>query len=407
LAAPLDLETALEWTVRYHPNLVIQRQNAEATAEAIAVARQFPTSLNPTVALEVTPWVFQRQPGDGVQRLNTFVNVNWQQPIELGHRRRYRTEMAQASYDQACWNALQTELAALVGTYRFHQGATYRGQKLAVAGRLADFNVQLVQSLKRQAAANQVGPAEVVLAEVEAGAAAQGVETARREYVVALAELRGQFALPEGAALIEPTGLLRPPGDNLPGTEDDLAQLAMESRPEISAAVAQAANSRAALSLARADRIPVPSVGPVYEHNETGASFYGFGLTTPIPLLNTGGALVRQREAEYHRDCVALEQVRQQVRTQVQAVLAKWNQVRESAARTRARREPIAGQVDRMQRLFDAGQTDLVKLLQVHQRLIEAENAQLDAQWQSIEAYADLLAAVGWTPLLGLPTENR
>ena len=87
-------------------------------------------------------------------------------------------------------------------------------------------------------------------------------------------------------------------------------------------------------------------------------------------------------------------------------MLAKWDQVRESAARIQARAEPIA----------DAGRADAAALRrrtnrpgQVARgppRLIEAQNALLDAQWQSIQAYADLLAALGCTPLLAsLPKE--
>jgi cobalt-zinc-cadmium efflux system outer membrane protein len=405
-ATLLDLETALEWTLRYNPALIVQRHNVGVSGEALAVARRFPASLNPTLSLEVCPWTFERRPGDGVQRLNTVVFASWQQPIELGHRRQHRTAIAQAAYDQARSGSLAAELAALVQTYRLHQGATYRQQKLAIAQRLADFDVQLVQTLRRQAEANQVGPAEVVLAEVESQAAAQQLETARQEYAVALAELRQQFAAPQAAGRIEPAGPLRIPADSLLGDEEQLLQLALASRPEIAAAQAQVESSRAALCLARADRIPVPSLGPAYELNETGESFYGLTLTTPLPLLNTGAALVRQREAEYHRDCVSLEQARQQVAAQVGAVLAKWTQVRDSAARAQARLEPIAVQAGRMQRLFEAGQTDLVKWLQVRQRLIETQGAGLDTQWQSIQAYADLLVALGSAPLLdALPKE--
>ena len=53
-----------------------------------------------------------------------------------------------------------------------------------------------------------------------------------------------------------------------------------------------------------------------------------------------------------------------------------------------------------MERLFTAGQTDLIKLLQVRQRWLEAANTQLDATWQATQAYADLLAALGGVSLL-------
>jgi cobalt-zinc-cadmium efflux system outer membrane protein len=159
-------------------------------------------------------------------------------------------------------------------------------------------------------------------------------------------------------------------------------------------------NSRAALHLARADRIPIPSLGPVYERNETGAVFYGLALSSPVPLLNTGRPLVGQREAEYHRDCVAWEQARQLVAAQVTAVMVKWNQAQQAVERTRARFEPIHTQTERMRRLYDAGQSDLLKLLQVQRRSIDARNAELDVIWLSTQAYADLLAATGGTPLL-------
>jgi len=57
-------------------------------------------------------------------------------------------------------------------------------------------------------------------------------------------------------------------------------------------------------------------------------------------------------------------------------------------------------QAARMDRLYQAGQSDLVKLFQVRQRLIEAENTRLDAVWQMIQAYSDLLSALGAAPLV-------
>ncbi len=148
----------------------------------------------------------------------------------------------------------------------------------------------------------------------------------------------------------------------------------------------------------------MPSLGPVYERNETGAVFYGLALSSPVPLLNTGRPLVGQREAEYHRDCVAYEQARQQVAAQVLAMLVKWEQAQDAAAADPRpfRADPRADR--RMQRLYDAGQSDLIKLLQVQRRFIEARNVELDIIWLTTQAYADVLSATGGTPLLsGLP----
>ena len=405
LAAQIDLETALQWTLEKNPNLVATRQNLRVSAEAVNVAEHFPTSLNPSISIEYTPWVFERQPNGQVQDLDRSVFITWAQPVELGHRQAYREQMARASYCQTRWNVLQAELAALIQTYRMHQTALYRREKLGIAQDLNAFSTRLVETLRRQAEANQATAADVVLAEVENQATVEQVEAARQDYVNALADLRQQIGIPSIAASAEPIGTFRMPEDRIHGGDEVLVRMAQESRPEVQAAAAATANSRSALSLARADRIPIPSIGPAYERNETGAVFYGVALTSPVPLLNAGNSLVGQREAEYHRDCVAWQQARQLVATQVVATLVKWNQAQQAAQRTQARFEPIRLQTERMERLYGAGQTDLLKLLQVRRRFIEARNVELDTIWQTTQAYADLLSATGGTPLLSAPVK--
>ena len=150
-----------------------------------------------------------------------------------------------------------------------------------------------------------------------------------------------------------------------------------------------------ALRLARADRIPVPSLGPVYEKDEFGSTFYGVGVSSPIPVWNDGRRLVAQREAEYSRDIVLLRQAEERICVQVKTTLARWIQAQQLAARTEAMMTPVRENAMRMERLYTAGQTDLVKLLQVRQRWVNAANLQLDAAWQATQVYADLLSSLG------------
>jgi len=398
---PVDLRTALELTLSRNPDLVAIRQNVPVSSAAIAVAHRFPTSLNPTVSIDARPWTFEKNTGTGSRPLETDFTISWNQPIELGHRRAYREAIAQAAFSQTQWNVLHAELSALVQTYRLHQTATYRREKLRVAQQLSEFNQALVQTVQRQMQANQASTADVSMAEVENQATIQQLAASQQDLIAALTELRQQMGIPEYAGNIEPSGQLRVPELVAPGDEEHLLQTALSSRPEIHSAAAQVASSRAAVCLARADRIPIPSVGPVYEKDESGVTYYGFAVSSPIPVLNAGGPLVRQREAECRRDAVALEQTQQRVRAQVKATLVKWNQVQQLVARTQATMQPIQAETARMERLYKAGQTDLIRLLQVRGRLIQAENAQLDALWQATQAYADLLAALGCTPLIG------
>ena len=221
LAAQVDLETALQWTLQSNPNLVATRQNLNVSAEAVAVAQHFPTSLNPSISVNYTPWVFERQANGEVQSLDRLGFYHWAQPIELGHRQAYREQMARASYCQTRWNVLQAELTALIQTYRLHQTALYRREKLAIAQDLNSFSMRLVETLRRQAEANQATAADVVLAEVESQATVDQLEAARQDYVSALADLRQQIGIPSVAASAEPIGSFRVPEDRIPGQRRD------------------------------------------------------------------------------------------------------------------------------------------------------------------------------------------
>ena len=401
VATAVTLQTALQWTLTRNPDLIAQRQNLNVSAAAVQVAQRFPTSLNPTVAVTSQPWVFDRGPSGEIERLEPLFSVTWQQPTEIGRRTCYREAIAQAGYTQTQWSLAQAELLALVETYRAHQTATYRREKWLTAQRISRFHAELVATLRRQREANQVGPADVVLAEVESQSIEQEVEAARQEYETALEELRRRIGIAECASSIEPAGELQVPEPPPAETEESLIAMAMASRPEIQTAKAQLASSRAALSLAQADRIPIPSLGPSYEKDETGTSFYGIALTTPVPLLNAGKTLVVQREAEYHRDAVALDQWCQRVRTEVRSGLVRWEQARQSLVRSDQWARSIDADAARMRNLYDAGQADLVKLLEVQRRHLEAESTRLDAVWRATQAYADLLAALGAASLLG------
>lgn len=398
---PVDLETALHWTLTSNPDLVAMRRDLGVSAAAIAVARRFPMSLNPTVSMDVRPWTFEHDAGQGSQPLGTQVSVSWMQPLEFGHRTGYRTAIARADYSQTQWNIQQAELLALVESYRLHQTALYRGEKLRVARQLAAFNAQLVQTVGRQMQAGQVAASELVLAEVENQSMRQVLQTAEQEYADAVAAIRRQIGIPDYAASMVPVGPLRVPDGLAGGDEQALIQVALDSHPEINAAKARVAASHAAVCLARADRIPIPSVGPVYENDESGTSFYGIALSTPVPALNTGRTLVYQQEMAHRRDLVALEQIRTRTVTRLGADIAKWEQTRALVAPIEASTREIQAQAEKMDRLYAAGQSDLLKLLSVRQRLIEAESARLDMVWQATQAYADLLAATGGVPLLG------
>jgi outer membrane protein, heavy metal efflux system len=413
----LSLEAALYGALTSNPDVVTLRNSNIASPEAVEVARRFPTTLNPTLWIDIRPMALERVPGytqpngrmvgPHMDHKDALMYFSLRQPIELGHQTTHRHAIARAALSQQQWTVVQAELLALVQTYRFFQTAAYRREKLRVADQLADFNENLLQSLRRRLEANQVQAADVSLAAVENRAARQLVKAARQDYHVALADLRNQIGAPETAGTAEPLGEFAMPSYVPPLEDQALIQMALQSRPEIHAAHAAVAGARAFTNLARADRIPTPVVGPVYERDEQGTQFLGFVYITPIPVINNGRPLVVQREADYRRAVTALRTAEQRVVAQVRAAVAKWNGARELVSDSEGLTGELAEEVAKMERLFEAGQTDLTKLLQARQRLIQLKNAELDALWQATQAQADLLTALGAPTLIASLNQQK
>lgn len=403
----LSLQAALYGAITSNPDLVALRNSNIASPESVEVARRFPTTLNPTLWTDIRPNTLAPDvTGHGYHAGQTFVYISLRQPLELGHQTTHRYEIAKAALTQQHWTVVQAELLAMVQTYRFFQTAAYRREKLRVAQDLAKFNDSLMQSLKKRLEANQILAADVALAEVENQATRQQIEVARQDYANALTDLRNQIGTPETAATAEPLGEFILPR-NIPEVDDQaLIQLALQSRPEIQVARAQVTGAQAAVKLAKGDRIPTPIVGPQLEKDQGGVLYYGFVLITPLPYVNNGTPLVRLREADHRRAMVALHQIEQRTITQVRSAVAKWNNANRLVAQTSGLTETLKDQEARLERLFQDNQADINKLLQARQRLIQLENAELDALWQATQAQADLMTALGAPSLIAALQES-
>ena len=417
----ISLQAALYGAITSNPDLVTLRQgNAlAASAESVEVARHFPTTLNPTVWIDYRPITLIPPDtfGSGVSGSNSgssgshtngpfyhfgqgLIYVSIRQPVELGHQTTHRYHIAQAAFDQQKWVVIQAELTALVQTYRFFQTAAYRREKYRLAQQLAEFNDRLSDSLQKRMDANQVQAADVALARVESQATRQLVKAARQDYFVALTDLRNQIGIPEQAGTIEPLGEFTLPPYIPPVDEQVMIQEALASRPDIHAANAQIAGTQAAVSLAKGDRIPTPIIGPQYAQDEVGVQYVGFVLISQLPVWNSGKPLVLQREAEHRRAIVAFQQAQQRATAQVRAAVAKWNGASELVNESAGLTPLLNKEVNTLDRLFEAGQADLTKLMQARQRLIQLQNNQLDAVWQATQAQSDLLLALGMPSLI-------
>ena len=413
----LSLQAAMYGALTGNPDLVTLRQGSPlaASAEAVEVARHFPTTLNPTLWIDYRP-ITLIPPTEAIPRTTLskgngksyyhfgqdLIYISLRQPIELGHQTTHRYHIAQAAYDQQRWNVLQAELTALVQTYRFFQTAAYRRERFRLAQQLADFNDRLLATLRRQLDASQPGVtvADVALARIESQGTRQQVKAARQDYLTALGDLRNQIGISEEAGTVEPFGEFTLPQYIPPVDEQSMIETALANRPDIHAAQAQVAGTQSAVRLAQGDRIPTPVIGPQYEMDEAGVQYVGINIISQLPIWNNGKPLVHQRQAEHQRAIVAVHQAQQRAVAQVRAAVARWNAATDLVNDSSGLSVELGKEVAALERLFELRQADLTRLMQARQRLIQLENSRLDAVWAATQAQADLLLALGAPSLI-------
>jgi cobalt-zinc-cadmium efflux system outer membrane protein len=140
--------------------------------------------------------------------------------------------------------------------------------------------------------------------------------------------------------------------------------------------------------------------------DEAGVQYIGLIIVSPLPILNCGKPLVHQRQAELQHALVVAQEARERATSQVRAAVAKWNAATDLVNDSTGLSDELGKEVAALERLFEAGQSDLTKLMQARQRLIQLDNSRLDAVWAATQAQADLLLALG-TPSLINAMLNR
>jgi cobalt-zinc-cadmium efflux system outer membrane protein len=208
------------------------------------------------------------------------------------------------------------------------------------------------------------------------------------------------IGISEEAGAIEPLGEFTLPAYIPPVDEQAMIETMLCNRPDIRAAEAQIRGTGAAVDLAKGDRLPTQILGPQYAMDEAGVQYIGLVWITPLPIWNTGTPLVVQREAEHQRAAVAAAQAQQRAISQVRAAVARWNGATDLVNESAGLSEELAKEVKNLEQLFELRQTDLTRLLQARQRLIQLDNSRLDAVWAATQAQADLLQALGAPALI-------
>lgn len=213
------------------------------------------------------------------------------------------------------------------------------------------------------------------------------VSAARRDLAVLL--------LPEAdAAEVAPSALLgsSPPQPTL----DGILERASSRRPELAAAHAEVEAARAAGRLARAERVPdVSGVGGLKRQSD-GFNGLFLGLSIPLPLFDRGAGTVETTEARVLSAEERLVLTSRQVENDLRRAIESYQSLRgrsELLGDNLLDEDPDLLQIAQV--AYDAGEMDLVQLLDAAEALRGARTAQARLKADLWTAYYDLERAAG------------
>jgi cobalt-zinc-cadmium efflux system outer membrane protein len=127
-------------------------------------------------------------------------------------------------------------------------------------------------------------------------------------------------------------------------------------------------------------------------------------VNVPLPVANTSRGQVFQSEVEHALAADTVRQTEVNVRQDVAAALARLAATERQTDQFRTKILPELRQaVSDMEKLFQAGEpgVDVLKVIDVRRKLLQARDGYLDALSAVRQSRADLAAAVG-EPALGL-----
>lgn len=391
----LSLPAALRQALENNPSLAVQRRQRGIAAARVVIADTYP--FNPVLETRV-----QRASGPESAGITNKYPVEalflWE--VEVRGQRRARREGAAAALTRTEWEVAAAEQAVAVQVIRAYATLQYRQEKLRLLDETLKLNQQLVDDVRRLVEAGRLKTADLILARSEVATTLNLVSAGRVEETVARQDLLRALGAVGGT--VEPEGPLEPPPWVLDAAALD--EMATTRRADLQARRLAMAEAAANVRLAGANRYGNPIVGAVYTYDPTKISMIGPQVNVPLPVANTSRGQVFQSEVEHALAADTVRQTEVNVRQDVAAALARLAATERQTDQFRTKILPELRQaVSDMEKLFQAGEpgVDVLKVIDVRRKLLQARDGYLDALSAVRQSRADLAAAVG-EPALGL-----
>jgi outer membrane protein TolC len=388
----LTADAAVRYALLNNPEITALRQQHHIAAAGVVIARAYP--FNPL-------WESNVQGAFGPESAGVTNSVPFTQRValelEIRHQRQIREEGAAATLSRTDWEIANQELALTIRVLRAFDTVVYRYRKLELLRRSIKENEDARDLVRRLAGDPNKGitRADIISIDTELLKATGPLALGQAALVAAWQDFYRALGVTSGSFDLS-GGLETPPP--LETDPEQMALAAEDRRPDVRARRLAVSEAEAKLRLEVANRFGNPTLGPSMEYTESRGVFVGLQFTMPVPILNAHRADIQQRQAEQYKTVLELNQAEVGVRQDVRAAVARLEHARKLVGQYHDEVLPkLQEAVTDIKKLFEARQpgADLLKVIDVQRKLLDARDAELDAVFELRQALADLAAAVG------------
>ena len=394
LAQARDLAFANNW------DLLAAKSDVDLAAAQKIVARQFP---NPTLSLGTAKISADTAYGSSTPAGNAYWNRSYDtvvainQLFEIGGKRASRRASAEAGQQAAA--------ARLADARRLLDQAVTRAY---VSALLAETNGLILResaaSLRREERIAEVrekagdisraDKSQIEMAADRLELDAKSAETAATQSRIALEVLLGA-PCPQGTTA---------PGDSLhtlagsPLLSSVSTPGALSSRPDFVAAEAWLRKADADVRLAKAQRVPDPTVLVQYEHEPPDQpNTIGVGLSFPLPLWNRNKGGIDAARAARDQAALQLEKIKAQIAADIVVARTSYADATERWRRQRDVIQPKSASIrETVAFAYEKGGASLLDLLSAERNNNDVRLATAQAAADTAVAAANLKAALNW-----------
>jgi cobalt-zinc-cadmium efflux system outer membrane protein len=325
------------------------------------------------------------------------------QSIPISGRTIFQVKVAEFGIKRAEWQLkdVRRQVAAEVKK-TFYQVATF-GEKEKVLNFLVKTNQDFLESVKARLSQAEVSNIDISLARGELLMVSQELA----EVKVRLYESRANLNRLMGQSLTNPFVIASEPLVFPFIDLETAAQKSLENRPDLKAKELEEKMGRAALTLAKAMRIPDITIGGFYQ-NEKGRfevderllsdndRLIGVKVSMPLPFFNRNQGEVAKAAAEKEGAGIQYEALKVQVTKEVAQAYIRLNASKEIIdSYSYGVKEDVEKSVKLIQDAYLQGQVKVFDVVQTNSRFGSIEKAYLDASQNAREAIIYLESAIG------------